>query len=240
MKKKINMLVMSIFTIVLLVAFAISLSLCYMVNKKQNETLPVSLNTSKPENKKIPSDNYTMYVDIEEYEKRSINNMIKQSFDGEEPENPVYRYRVEPVEGFIEYDIDLPQDMQMHSFALSQKYNVDVELVYAIMWHESRFIWDVPDNVNTNGTHDRGLMQINEVNWNWLAKIGLDVNDPYDNIECGVYMLSYLMNKYDTTHALMAYQCGEGGMKRLAGKGYVTDFVYEIMDIKNNVRSCIR
>lgn len=235
MRKKIDKLVISTFSIVLTVLFIASLSLSYLVQEKQNETVSVSLDISQPSNKDVPRESYTLPIEIKDNEKQSIKNMIKQSTNQTKSNNPVFVYKVEPVEGFVKYDIELPIDMQMHAFLLSEEYNVDIEVVYAVMWHESRFIWDVKDNINTNGTRDRGLMQINEVNWKWLSDIGLDVNDPYDNIECGVYMLSNLMNKYNTTQALMAYQCGEGRMKQLAKQGYVTDFVYEIMDIKTNV-----
>jgi hypothetical protein len=45
-----------------------------------------------------------------------------------------------------------------------------------VIWGESAGIPDVPDNVNTDGSHDRGLCQINEINWNWLCEdYGLDV-----------------------------------------------------------------
>lgn len=236
MKKKTQMLVMSIFTIVLIIPCIAAFSLSHLVKQKQNETVPVFLNTSGSTSKKVPYDgNYTVPMEFEDYEKESVENMIKQSKNKTETFNPVFIIKPNPEDGFVSYDIDLPDDMQMHTYSLSKEYEVDLEIVYAIMFHESRFIWDVKDNINTNGTRDRGLMQINEINWQWLADIGLDVNDPYDNIECGIYMLSYLTNKYDTTSALMAYQCGEGGMKRLVNSGYITNFVYEIMDIKENV-----
>lgn|GEM_PF-2198825 len=133
---------------------------------------------------------------------------------------------------FQPYDIDLSIDLQRHTVEICRENGVDPDLVLAIMWHESRFIPDVRDNVNTNGTHDRGLMQINQCNWGWLMEKGLDVNNPYDNVSSGVLMLSMMLEKYTVEQALMAYQCGESRMRELWQQGYVTKFVYDILAIE--------
>lgn len=80
----------------------------------------------------------------------------------------------------------------------------------AQMYHESRFEKNI---VST--TNDHGLMQINGGNFSWLRKtLGISsLDDPYDNIDSGVYILVTNMKKYDSIEeALVAYNqgyCGE-------------------------------
>lgn len=105
--------------------------------------------------------------------------------------------------------------------------NVNSELIFAIMWHESKMQINVPDSP----TQDRGLMQINKINWRWLKKEGLDVSIPEQNIEAGVLMLSGFLEKYSEEKALAAYAAGEAGM--LSGCGFW--FAEEIFDIMNNL-----
>lgn len=82
----------------------------------------------------------------------------------------------------------------------------------AVAWHESRFQLDAL-GYNTNGTYDSGLMQINDINRGWLAEEhGLNIDDPYDNIEAGIIILSRFWHKYPPEQALTAYGLGERGM----------------------------
>lgn len=74
-------------------------------------------------------------------------------------------------------------------------------------------------------TGDYGLMQINEINHKWLAETyGMtDMLNAKENIYCGVKMIADLVHKYGDTHkALMAYNMGEGGARKLWKKGILT------------------
>lgn len=119
-------------------------------------------------------------------------------------------------------NIPLSADLQEYTWNLCQEYDVPFEVVLAVMEQESNFNVHVRDNVNYNGTRDRGLMQINSVNWSWLQAEGLDVNDTKQNIEAGVLILSRFIEKYPLEQSLVAYQCGEGRMKQkgLTSTGY--------------------
>ncbi|WRS26437.1 transglycosylase SLT domain-containing protein [Oscillospiraceae bacterium MB08-C2-2] len=131
------------------------------------------------------------------------------------------------------YDIPLDAELQEYTYSLCQEYNVDYELVLAIMERESRFMVGIRDNVNENGTRDRGLMQINQSNWKWLSAQGLDVNIPEDNIEAGVMVISDYVAKYGETNALIAYQCGEARMRELVEQGYITQYATEVLGSRN-------
>lgn len=86
------------------------------------------------------------------------------------------------------------------------------ELCIALMYHESRFETEV-----VSATNDHGLMQINNGNFSWLHDT-LDIDsldDPYDNIDCGVYILSNAYDKYNDYEAsLVCYNQGYVGSVR--------------------------
>lgn len=118
---------------------------------------------------------------------------------------------------FQTYDIDLSEELQNYTFEQCQKVNLDPKLVLAVIKVESNFKSDL-----ISRTNDYGLMQINKVNHGWLKKkLGVtDFLDPKQNIDCGIYMLKELFDKYSDDHkVLMAYNFGEGGMKRNWKKG---------------------
>lgn len=124
------------------------------------------------------------------------------------------------------WPIPLEPELQAHTYKESIRSGLPPEIVLTIMEHESRYISDVPDNINRNGTRDRGLMQINEVNWEHLQdQYGLDVSDSRDNITAGMIILSGYLRTYPMEQALAAYAAGETGMKR--GEG--VEFAAQIM-----------
>lgn len=89
-------------------------------------------------------------------------------------------------------------------------------------------------------TNDYGLMQINICHKDFLRK-KLQVTDLLDerqNIKAGVYMLSDLVNRYeDRDRALMAYNCGEAGAKRLWEKGvYSTAYSRKVIETAAELR----
>jgi soluble lytic murein transglycosylase-like protein len=74
-------------------------------------------------------------------------------------------------------------------------HHIDLMFVLGVMNLESRFDMSA-HNINSNGTTDDGLMQINSLTAPWLAeKIGdknADVTNPHDNVRMGIWYLSYL------------------------------------------------
>lgn len=111
----------------------------------------------------------------------------------------------------ISEDISLSLELQEFVYKTSRDYEVPYSVVLAIMEHESRFIWH-PAKMDTNGLLSVGYMQINEPHWERLqTQYNVDVNDPEDNIEAGIIILSELLEKYPLEKALVCYQCGEAG-----------------------------
>ncbi len=126
---------------------------------------------------------------------------------------------------FIPVNVPLPEDTQFVVWSLCGEYPTFLsqqeffKLVLKVMWNESRHQIDVGDNHNTNGSIDRGPMQINSINWEWLSDEGLDVNTIEGNIEAGVMILSRFLNAYqDVEYALTAYGKGPTRAKELGGR----------------------
>lgn len=97
----------------------------------------------------------------------------------------------------------------------SEKYNIDVFLIEAIIKAESNFNTGA---VSPKGA--KGLMQVTDSTAKWCAqKIGIDdfnLFSPSDNIEIGTYYFSYLMDMYDgdVYLASAAYNAGYGNVNK--------------------------
>ena len=119
-----------------------------------------------------------------------------------------------------------PQKYSEFVTEYSQNYDVDKELVYAVIKCESGFKKDAVSKVNA-----KGLMQITEETFDWIdMKLGLDnsyeeIFDPELNVQYGTYLLSSLLNEFeDEKTALIAYHAGRGNvLKWLADENYSKD-----------------
>ena len=133
---------------------------------------------------------------------------------------------------FVPLDVPMDEELQQYTYSLCHAYDVDFRLVMALINQESSFQTDI-----ISKTNDFGLMQINQINHKWLSeKLGItDFSDPYQNIHCGVYILSDLLQKYEEpSKALMAYNMGETGAARLWEKGiYETTYSKNILEKMN-------
>lgn len=139
--------------------------------------------------------------------------------------------------GFTYYpEVDLDKVTQDFIFVEAGEAGVDYELVLAIIIHES--ICD-PDAISDTG--DYGLMQINQINHEWLAEeYGLtDMLDPRQNIIAGITILSQLSRFDDGTDAglhkvLMAYNMGPTGASKVWATGtYSTTYSETVMQIRD-------
>jgi len=94
-----------------------------------------------------------------------------------------------------------------------REYEVEEALAYAVIRTESNF---EPDAVSSIGA--RGLMQLTEDTFDWVAwqmedesSVYDDMFDPETNIRYGVYLLSRLQEKFGATeNVLCAYHAGWG------------------------------
>lgn len=151
-----------------------------------------------------------------------------------EKQNSIY---ITPVDGFavtnsstavIEATEEIPTYFYSKSIPLSselqetmqqacEKYGVPYTLALAVAESESSF-----DLEADSGTC-WGIMQIHPINYPRLRENGIEPTEYQGNITAGVFILGELLEKYTDTHkALMAYNCGETGAKRLWNEGYMT------------------
>lgn len=123
-------------------------------------------------------------------------------------------------------------NLKQYTQEICAEYDVDYPLVLAIIYNESRF-QSGAIHKNDNGTTDYGLMQVNEVNYQWLYEnIGIDsmseLLDDKIGIRCGVALLSYHINAAgNETLGLLRYQVGEGAYRRMIKRGKYSNDTYE-------------
>lgn len=127
------------------------------------------------------------------------------------------------------FDVPLSEDLQDYIRMLCEKHSVPMPLIIAMIDVESSFRPNV-----ISGTSDYGLMQINSVNHEWLTEeYGItDFLDPYQNVFCGITIIAGHLEKTDgdIALALMRYNCGATGAKRLWDKGiYSTSYTEKIL-----------
>ncbi len=93
------------------------------------------------------------------------------------------------------------------------EYEIDEDLIYAVIKTESSFDCEAVSNVGA-----RGLMQIMEETFEWIKfRLGDDETvydemfDPETNIRYGAYLVDYLLEKFgDKDTAIAAYHSGAG------------------------------
>lgn len=123
----------------------------------------------------------------------------------------------EPERYIITENVPLPFDLQRTMQDACEKYNVPYALALAVAECESSF------NLEADSGTCWGVMQIHPINYPRLRENGIEPTEYEGNITAGVFMLGELLDKYADTHkALMAYNCGETGAKRLWNQGYLT------------------
>lgn len=120
---------------------------------------------------------------------------------------------------FTPYNVPLDDEFQAWLQELCRSSGVEYSILISIAEKESNFRPKV-----ISQTDDYGMWQINKINHATLEEaLGreLDMMNPYDNAECAVWILSRLMEKYDGDRekALMAYNMGETGARKLWEKG---------------------
>lgn len=129
------------------------------------------------------------------------------------------------------YDIPLSHSLQRYIFEICADENVPPTLVLALIEQESDFN---PEAVSK--TDDYGLMQINVINHEQLNESyrTADMLNPYQNVFCGVKILGAYISRYENlSKALMAYNLGEYGAKKLWEQDITTttytDKILELM-----------
>jgi len=139
------------------------------------------------------------------------------------------------------YDVPLSENLQRYIYEVCADEEVPVALVLAMIEHESGFNPEV-----ISATDDCGLMQINEVNYEWLEEDFrcADMTNPYQKVFCGIKIIGQYLEQYegDYTKALMAYNMGNYGAKKAWANGvdstrYTTSIMslfQEYEEVKDN------
>ena len=142
------------------------------------------------------------------------------SVSGAIPAEPPLNPHVDTLGFFYMEQIPLSYELQRYTFDRAASLGIEYELVLALMWRESTFRIEAI-GVNRNGTRDTGLMQINDVNREWLReRHGIyNLMNPFQNIDAGTFMLADLLSRHGEAHALVAYQFGEAGMQNQVRNG---------------------
>lgn len=104
-----------------------------------------------------------------------------------------------------------PLEYDKYVYKYADEFDVDPLVVFSIIRTESGFNEEATSNVGA-----RGLMQIMEPTFDWiklkLHDEGTTYNDMYDaetNIKYGVFLISYLINEFQSVEtALAAYHAG--------------------------------
>ena len=134
------------------------------------------------------------------------------------------------------YDVPLTDELQIFIHEVCREYGVDPKLVLAVISVESSFRCNAY-NVSTDCC---GLMQISGINRPMLReKLGVtDLFNAYENAMGGIYLLRQALNyDGDTEHALMIYNCGIGGAKKLFYKGvHSTEYSRKVLEARDNLK----
>ena len=105
----------------------------------------------------------------------------------------------------------------------SEKYEIDEDLIFAIIKNESNF-----KNAISSNKGAQGLMQLMEATALEVAEaMGLsnvDLSNPKTNIEIGTKFYSYLYSKYENDGlALAAYNAGQGNVDSWIEEGIINE-----------------
>lgn len=131
----------------------------------------------------------------------------------------------------------LPEDIQIYTHEICERYALPTETIFAIMQHESRFNSEA---VGDDG-QSFGYMQVME-KWHKdrMEELGVtDLKNPEENILVAVDYLDELYRKYgDMTSALMAYNCGPTTAQKLWEQGVQqTGYTRKVLQYSEEIRT---
>ena len=158
------------------------------------------------------------------------NNNAEESISTESETTEVQRENKHYYMLVDGYQSNLPVEYQDYLWELCKQYDVTehYELFIAQMYRETTFR---PSLISD--TNDYGIMQINICNHDWLReKLGItDFLDPYQNMKCGIHIMSGYLHKYDDVQkALVCYNMGESKVKKGIYSSRYSREIVELLD----------
>ena len=154
-----------------------------------------------------------------------INNATEETTGSEdvteEVNETVKEYTFPEMFDFIPLDDDLKE--YIYTSAINA--NIPAEVVFSLAWKETTYRPHLKSSTN-----DHGLFQINEINFEYLAKkLGYTyeefcekIYDPYVNTDCMIIILTECRDYYNNDnwhHVLMRYNMGPGRTNELFKEG---------------------
>lgn len=135
----------------------------------------------------------------------------------------------------IYFDVPLSKDLQDHIFELCASYEIEPEVVIAVIKRESEF---KSNKMGDNG-NSYGLMQV-QPRWHQARMDSLfcpDLLDPYQNVTVGI---DYLAELFDTGNSLewvlMAYNGGPSYANKKVAAGIVSDYAKTVIGYINKFK----
>jgi hypothetical protein len=126
------------------------------------------------------------------------------------------------------YNVPLSEEIQLHVFAECEKYNIAPNLIFAIMWRESRF-----DEYAVSPHGAIGLMQV-APQWHWdrMERLGChDLYNPYQNITVGIdYVAELKEENDDVIWVILAYRHGRDTATEMFEDNILTWYVVDILE----------
>lgn len=130
----------------------------------------------------------------------------------------------------------LPQVVQVYTYCLCREYEIDYNIIFAMIEVESGYRW------NAESGSAYGYMQIvPEFHTERMEMLNVtDITDPYGNIRVGIDYFTELVWKYEWSYrkALTAYKNGEyGAEQEFFSKGETTsEYAEKVMQIADRIR----
>ena len=150
-------------------------------------------------------------------------------------------YTYENYDKIYRSQIEISFSEQKLLYDICQDFEVDNYEALAIYMVENPTLNSKIKHKNKNGTYDWGDFQINDINHKELIDLGYiydssDLLIRKNNFKCAIYLLSKL-NKYSKEERIIAYNCGEQGMKNLFKKNITeTPYSKKVLEYYNELK----
>lgn len=211
--------------LILLAIILLIFSLAHSINK-ENIMLHMQLNNQLEINT-ISSIEYENEISV-------LQNKYNTQISATESRIDVFQGQMDELHSELLktfYTPNIPLKLEQQRFIHFQcdKYDVDYEVILALMSLESNYNINAINNSNNNGTTDYGIMQINDCNINSLNKhFGrqLDYMDFEDNVMAGVYYFSTIQDVENVSKTLLKYNQGSYGSSKYYNKYLTYDSAY--------------
>jgi soluble lytic murein transglycosylase-like protein len=131
------------------------------------------------------------------------------------------------VVGSVSWDVPLDKDLQLYIYELGERYNIEPELILAVIGIESNYKADV---IGDNG-NSYGLMQV-QPKWHEERMVQYNVTDllnPYENALIGTDYLAECIEKGGLEWGLMCYNGGQAQANGYTEMGVVSEYAESVM-----------